>query len=78
MESRSDSKTQEPEIQDTAITRENSVEEHTPKLFSDERLHEDLSSETPRDEQKDEQLFDQDVNEEEDFEIPAFLRRQKF
>ena len=24
------------------------------------------------------QLFDQDVNEEEDFEIPAFLRRQKF
>ena len=25
-----------------------------------------------------EQLFDQDVNEEEDFEIPAFLRKQKF
>ena len=24
------------------------------------------------------QLFDQDVNEEEDFEIPAFLRKQKF
>ncbi len=27
---------------------------------------------------KDEQLFDQDSNEDEDFEIPAFLRRQKF
>ena len=25
-----------------------------------------------------EQLFDQDINEEEDFEIPAFLRKQKF
>ena len=25
-----------------------------------------------------EQLFEQDTNEEEDFEIPAFLRRQKF
>ena len=23
-------------------------------------------------------LFDQDLNEEEDFEIPAFLRKQKF
>ena len=27
---------------------------------------------------QDDKLFDQDVNEEEDFEIPAFLRRQKF
>ena len=24
------------------------------------------------------ELFDQDANEDEDFEIPAFLRRQKF
>ena len=24
------------------------------------------------------ELFDQDINEEEDFEIPAFLRKQKF
>ena len=28
---------------------------------------------TPR-----EQLFDQEINEDEDFEIPAFLRKQKF
>ena len=27
---------------------------------------------------KSEQLFDQEINEEEDFEIPAFLRKQKF
>ena len=27
---------------------------------------------------KSEKLFDQDINEEEDFEIPAFLRKQKF
>ena len=25
-----------------------------------------------------EELFDQEINEEEDFEIPAFLRKQKF
>jgi cell division protein FtsZ len=79
MESRVDSKTDEFQAQDATITREKSVEEHTPKLFSDERLQEDLSSESPRNEKEDEQLFDQDVKEEEeDFEIPAFLRRQKF
>ena len=78
MESRVDNKTEDLQNQDITITRENSVEEHTPKLFSDERLQEDLSSETSRDEKEDDQLFDQDVNEEEDFEIPAFLRRQKF
>jgi cell division protein FtsZ len=79
MESRVDSKTEELQAQDATSTREKSVEEHTPKLFSDERLQEDLSSESPRNEKEDEQLFDQDVKEEEeDFEIPAFLRRQKF
>ena len=78
MESRVDNKTEDLQNQDITITRENSVDEHTPKLFSDERLQEDLSSETSRDEKEDDQLFDQDVNEEEDFEIPAFLRRQKF
>ena len=29
-------------------------------------------------ENESEELFDQDTNEEEDFEIPAFLRKQKF
>ena len=54
------------------------TEEYTPKLFSEEQsYHED----TKIDEQgvsSTEELFDQDTNEEEDFEIPAFLRKQKF
>jgi hypothetical protein len=49
-------------------------EEYTPKLFSDEtNLKDSSTSET--EEQK---LFDQEKNQEDDFEIPAFLRRQKF
>ena len=31
-----------------------------------------------QDDSNSDQLFDQDINEEEDFEIPAFLRKQKF
>ena len=56
----------------------NIEEEYTPKLFSDEdqsnienNLEEDNETNT-------EKLFDQDISEEEDFEIPAFLRKQKF
>ena len=56
-------------------------EEYTPKLFSDEYSNQsdetiDENSEETRHE-KDE-LFDRDISEEEDFEIPAFLRKQKF
>ena len=53
-------------------------EEHTPQLFEEENIHE---SETRSDDSIDihtEKLFDKDSNEEEDFEIPAFLRKQKF
>ena len=59
-------------------TKDNIEEEYTPKLFSDEKNQ--LKDET-RESIKEEaavELFDQDTNEEEDFEIPAFLRRQKF
>ena len=54
-------------------------EENTPKLFSEDQNQvnneiKDLSE----DNEATEQLFDQDTNEDEDFEIPAFLRRQKF
>jgi cell division protein FtsZ len=55
------------------------IEEYTPKLFSEEQS---LQVETEKDDDEigneSEQLFDQDINEEEDFEIPAFLRKQKF
>ncbi len=52
--------------------------EYTPKLFSNDEVSEreenlDEFSETHSD-----KLFDQDGNDEEDFEIPAFLRKQKF
>ena len=60
---------------------ENNEEEHTPKLFSDEQsyqLEEPNTEITDQDNDNSEQLFDQDTNEEEDFEIPAFLRKQKF
>ena len=53
-------------------------EEHTPQLFEEESTSE---SETRSDDTIDintDKLFDKDLNEEEDFEIPAFLRKQKF
>ena len=50
-----------------------SEEEYTPKLFSEENNHkveeEDLQTD---------KLFDQSSADEEEFEIPAFLRKQKF
>ena len=55
--------------------------EYAPKLFSEDQSFqsEQTSLETENQEDEDtEQLFDQDINEEEDFEIPAFLRKQKF
>ena len=56
------------------------IEEYTPKLFSEEqefKENTDLDDNEPN-ERESEELFDQDINEEEDFEIPAFLRKQKF
>ena len=56
-------------------------EEYTQKLFSEENEYksEEINLET-EDQANNEtkQLFDQDDSEEEDFEIPAFLRKQKF
>ena len=52
-----------------------SQEEHTPKLFSDESSTNENSTSSK---EIDQNLFDQENNQEEDFEIPAFLRRQKF
>ena len=53
-------------------------EEYTPKLFSEEQIQEENISEELREDKSTEELFDQDTSEDEDFEIPAFLRRQKF
>ena len=68
------------ENEDDLQNSENENEESTPKLFSEEQDYEsDISLESNDKElEESEQLFDQDINEEEDFEIPAFLRKQKF
>ena len=50
-------------------------EEYTPKLFSDEGSNSDIENTSETEEQK---LFEQEITQEDDFEIPAFLRRQKF
>ena len=51
---------------------ENYDKDYTPRLFSEEESYQSDEQEDP------EELFDQDLNEEDDFEIPAFLRKQKF
>ena len=54
-------------------------EEHTPKLFSGENhILEDNNFSIGDDENHNEKLFDQNSKDEEEFEIPAFLRKQKF
>jgi len=63
------------------LTYENKEEEHTPKLFSeahDFQLEENSRETTEEENKESDQLFEKDVSEEEDFEIPAFLRKQKF
>jgi len=69
----------EPEAKDQ-ISSENDLilsteEEYTPKLFSEVASPTENNSSIAESGQK---LFDQENNQEEDFEIPAFLRRQKF
>ena len=78
-----------PEI-DQSQTSIDDKEEFTPQLFSDEVVKDDSTvtlerqddhsnSQDDHSNSHDEKLFDQDINEdEENFEIPAFLRRQKF
>ncbi len=53
-------------------------EEHTPQLFSNENESEVESDLDEISDTHTEELFDQDSHEDEDFEIPAFLRKQKF
>ena len=59
---------------------EESEAEYTPKLFSENQSYQsdDVAELNEQENKETEQLFDQDINEEEDFEIPAFLRKQKF
>jgi cell division protein FtsZ len=62
-------------ISSSQETLNNKEEEFTPKLFSED---EPASGNIETTSEQEEKLFDQDTNQDEDFEIPAFLRRQKF
>ena len=56
-------------------------EEYTPKLFSEEHTaatEETINELNDQAKQETDELFDQDAGEEEEFEIPAFLRKQKY
>jgi cell division protein FtsZ len=64
-----------------SMLAENNNEVHTPKLFIEEQNYKIEDEEENRNSQDftdEAQLFDQDISEEDDFEIPAFLRKQKF
>ena len=61
------------------LKEDNENEEYTPKLFSEEQnIDDQTATEEIREKDTTEELFEQDTSEDEDFEIPAFLRRQKF
>ena len=66
--------------EDTSINIEtnNIEEEHTPQLFADDYEPQTEDNLDEFSHTQTEKLFDQDSSEDEDFEIPAFLRRQKF
>ncbi len=68
---------QEDSFQDDYHSQENIEEEYTPKLFSEEKNEENFDQ-SLEDQKESDQLFDHENSEEDDFEIPAFLRRQKF
>ncbi len=52
--------------------------EYTPRLFSEEQDQAAIEPTVQDENRETDQLFEKDIEEEEDFEIPAFLRRQKF
>ena len=70
------------DVEDTFLSNnhhnDNLDEEYTPKLFSDDQINEEDNKKDLKEENVSKELFEQEANEEEDFEIPAFLRRQKF
>ena len=78
IEKNTDTKPNEPHKNEGNFDQEALKEEYTPKLFSDDQMKDDTETDIFEKQTPSEQLFDQDINEEEDFEIPAFLRRQKF
>ena len=80
MENNIDTRNEDIQLSTDNIVKENTEEEYTPKLFSETHNQADTEYDDSKKIENVEakQLFDQDNSEDEDFEIPAFLRRQKF
>ncbi len=79
MENSNQIKEEDLENKERIVSKESlETEEHAPKLFSDENIEEDTNQDEHKDVDHTEQMFSQENHEDEDFEIPAFLRRQKF
>ena len=59
-----------------------STDEHTPQLFSESEVNLDQSEDEKLEKDSSfsqtEDLFEQNSTDEDEFEIPAFLRKQKF
>ena len=66
------------EEENVGLDADMNSEEYTPKLFSDDGYSKIENNLDNNHETHSEKLFEQDANDEEDFEIPAFLRKQKF
>ena len=67
-----------PIISQISDEQTNFQEEHTPKLFSEDSETQNEKNFDDSDEADTDKLFDHETHEDEDFEIPAFLRKQKF
>ncbi len=78
MEKNTEIKEENSNFNNDSLLQRISDEEQTPKLFSEENNQEEIQTNDASEDSTSEQLFDQDKDEDEDFEIPAFLRRQKF
>ena len=79
IESNSDNSLLESDLEEANLNTDlSNEEEYTPQLFSDDNESKGESDINETVDAHTEKLFDQDSNEEEDFEIPAFLRKQKF
>ena len=64
-------------LQMILMSHKKTIRKTTPKLFSGEQNQENTDLDESIEDTVTDQLFDQDTGEE-NFEIPAFLRRQKF
>jgi len=67
-----------PIISQISDEQTNFQEEHTPKLFTEDSETQNEKNFDDSDEADTDKLFDHETHEDEDFEIPAFLRKQKF